>query len=1327
MADAGGFGGAPWGGSWGGAPSGGTGGGGGGAKEPIPKTQLWDVFDLSRVTEQGDFSDMERVTDFAEVVTEGQPDQFFVGSFVLASGAAFPTDPAVLNIIVPVQDTFTMEWRVRADALPPDFNSLTTEHVYLSVTDLSGPCLGLLLSQAGIQYTGSAHFVGKTLQLDHPVTALPGSSDWVAEGQDTTIRVIADTENGLVYLYVTPTAALAHGGHVLRALLPLLIAADSAFSVIDRALVSVRGTALHPSKLALEYYRLSSRLLIPNLPPKALVGEDQTARICSIIRLDGTESFDPENFPLSYEWRLIDAPDSSRFVYIGSDGFTVPEPNPVGFTAKFFSASLGVADGLEPIVPGDVVVIGGVARTVVGKSSSPSFHVVIDDDVLPDNLASNFFKLIRQTAVTDRQTARPSFFPDKSGLWLFDLRVHDGSLWSSIRSEDRTTSLVNVLESSLPKGCVPDVRFIFDYLPDFWHLVEDGERLSVFWGALAQVAATELLTLWQHHYAKSHRDIQKTFLRRWLHYDLLLGEPVPELTRTKIVWSGVYGYSAAATVSLNGTRLALTSPAFSDAVLDFQTTDPLPVTSIPTGLQQQLQLIAHPSFRVSLVEQRDGAFLVMMVADVPFTVRGDTTAALWSPGAFNSPRLELGNGVKINARTYACDYPLRHLDLSDAFLCIDGAAYRIERVVDDPGDLNPFSRVVLKDELPASVGFQSVISGWVSSEFLDFYRGLVSRYDAVDFEVLEQDASKAPSALDAQLVPTFALGACEAAPGKLPFDPTALSLFLGNPKYSIRLARVTRRTFLPVDKTVVDIPYLQPELVPTSDATVLRRNLDYYIEQYRGQYALRFRSGADGWDVWEGENPPPRLWAEYTYFDNSAAIEENFGLAVGLTREDLEELPDRTDYLSAVRGLAYAFVNGPTLYNSRVGVQILLGLPYAEEAGTIEEIRKDLLATQGRILVRDAENTEIVRAYSFPKALLLEVNPATGRRYEVGDTVTQFAPLVEGAEVVDYVKDPNWFRGILNQGVFHEVEKYHRFLVRVDSRAFSLGTLLLARKFILKIKPTYTHPLFVVQFRASDLDGDEISVNDTIRYHGRLQVEDSLLSGLFGAATMFDEPRPAGGGWRSQFDADSDPNTPPPVFPVGEETLWGFDKESLSPRDTLEAQVQLVESVDFTPTFDTIFKFDAAPQEAHEFGISGPFTVQASPTGLTLSFSDPSWDLTSVISLVSLRFLGETGLAHPDWVFQILKNGVDATGGVVTFSTDTCSEVSFAPNLSVTAGDVVAVRILSQSGNACAPTWSKIVGRAFASASSWSFDMGAVGGPPLYASGTYEAVKVLVP
>jgi hypothetical protein len=505
----------------------------------------------------------------------------------------------------------------------------------------------------------------------------------------------------------------------------------------------------------------------------------------------------------------------------------------------------------------------------------------------------------------------------------------------------------------------------------------------------------------------------------------------------------------------------------------------------------------------------------------------------------------------------------------------------------------------------------------------------------------------------------------------------------------------------------VDVPVLQELIEVVDDQAVLRRNVDFFIETFRGQNAIRFVSGQNGGpSVWEDSRPPLRLWAEYTYLDNRPTIEANFGIPVGLTVDQLEDLPNNIDYLSAVRGLWYAFFNGPTMRNLRVGMQILLGLPFAEEAGTIEEVRTDFSPTSGRILVRDQTNPEIVRSYQFPKSLSLEVSPDTGERYAVGDAVAQFSPLVEGAEVIDYLSQPNWYEGLLNQGVFYEVEKFHKFLVRIDDAAFSLNTLLFVRNFILKIKPTYTFPLFIVQRKVKET---EVSTTDQVQYSGSLLLFDSPCEAMIGAAYMFDEPRAGGGGWRNAYDSDNIPlipnGDPDPVFPTPDpEILWGFDKEYLCPSDGIEFVMCETFAAPFSVIFDSVFFFDTPAGQHLEFEYIGGPLVPIPPASFNIPpVSGSTAPFTGTITQLRFYLQGDSSGAPTD--YEIL---IYVAGGLVhteAFTAGVNTEIIRNFTASVTSGQAIEVRIRSASGTSTrAPSWSSVAARLrFSSAAVWNY------------------------
>lgn len=1383
MAPGGGFGNVPWGSHWG-SPS--------GELEYIPYTIEWDIFDLSGVRQP---DDMDRVQVFVEVSTSGSGESFFRGSFNIASGGAYSEGTAALIVDKAVTETFTVQYHIRVNEMPDDFadveqGSPCGRHIYLGVWSAQDFAAGFFISAAGWAYTGEVSFdLSGNIVPAQAVEVIPGSDTWTSEGKEYIIRVICDPDTQLLYVYCTRTDDI-DSGLELKA---ILVAKPTASPVSDYAFISVRGTGADPVWIELFNYQLSSKKIIPDLPPVADAGPDQAILKCSILQLDGSASMDPEGATLTYEWRLVDAPSGSSFLIEGSDGYTLAESPAIGFTSKFYSNELAAVDADDPLSVNDVLTLSEGSFTIKEIVRAPTFFVRVEYTQLPENLSGVLFEVLRQVGIAGADTVKPTFYPDVPGFYVFDLRVNDGLSSSSPLGTGRSRVLINVVESPLPRGCPVNVDFLYNNLLSFWQLVEDTDRISTFWEGLARAAATELYTLWQVEYAKSLRDIQRVLTRRWLHYDLLLPEPSPELTSLRFLWGGVVSdpISDSGLTGVGGTFLSVYSPFLPDVVV-------LPLVSSGTvspeayalELQARLCEVLGPSVKgsvwwtraellsssltgivlpvsatgrtltvtidggtaetatigvpetlegfvaelvtqlpsasvtlTSLGELRIGsktlggsssasavvigsgstlldtaggplAFAALtasprayvhVVASIPFTL----TTASTAPG-FTYPKVNglIGGstgGERVGERTFRASHSLVDAPLKeDDLLVVGRETYRVIRLVDDTSDPFYLQRIVVKDVLPetAAGGVEWILPGWVESTFLDFWNGLVDRGDHVDFEVVVPTDGQYTTGI----ATATALGANQTLLGRLAVNTAELAAQLSLEADSVtQLARVLRRRFIPIDDLIVDVPILSDVIEIEDTDAVLRRNVDFFVEDFRGHNSLRFcvSVGADLGDVWEGERPPDRLWAEYTYIDNEAMIEANFGAAIGLTRD---KVPDTVDYLSAVRGIWYALYNGPTLRNLRIALQIFLGLPFAEETGTIVELRTDFLSQKGRILIRDAENAEIVRSYTYPRILDVETNPDTSLPYAVGDTVEQFAPLVTGAEVIDWVKDPKWFEGIINQGVFHEVQKYHTFLVRVNSQAFSLQSLLFAQQFIKSVKPVYTNPLYVVSLEASG-DGDEIDVIDSIEFTAHLHLYDTPCDRM-GAGLHFDDPWAGGSAFsescRNDFDEDDDPGTPPPVYPgPPDPVFWGFDKEWLCPEDSVSCDLGT---------------------ESREY------TTLAPPASYVATFALFTSSAVTSVARVHVCLIGPTegSVTLPEWRLELLVNGTaqlthefsigyihPTLGLVVTMPGNIELVVTPSGTLALGVGDVVELRIGPVEAGLQHPGWTSIVSSVF--------------------------------
>lgn len=300
-------------------------------------------------------------------------------------------------------------------------------------------------------------------------------------------------------------------------------------------------------------------------------------------------------------------------------------------------------------------------------------------------------------------------------------------------------------------------------------------------------------------------------------------------------------------------------------------------------------------------------------------------------------------------------------------------------------------------------------------------------------------------------------------------------------------------------RQVLSADALQVSPVPTLTSTAA---LFTIIRKIAGKF-IRFTEGT----FTKTAPAPLRLWSEVTYFDNQSAIESNFGILVGIRREDLERVGSGISYKNAVSGLMYALSRGPTISNLALSGHILVGLPFAQNNGVIKEInpefrkREDGSPLLGRILVegraKNNSQTGITNIYFYPQgrqlfdALLgkwvpalpdfsgLAISPITGVDYAVGDSVTQFAPLSKGVKVQEYLITPDLFDNLIAQGnVASQLQKYHSFRIVVNSDIITSTDTNLVAEFLKKAKAHYIRLTSAVQQSLEDF----IDVEDFLTF-----------------------------------------------------------------------------------------------------------------------------------------------------------------------------------------------------------------------------------------------------
>lgn len=850
-------------------------------------------------------------------------------------------------------------------------------------------------------------------------------------------------------------------------------------------------------------------------PVAVLAHANINTLIGAIIQLDGRKSYDPEKKPLTYHWRFVQVP-------IGS------EAESAGFK-----------------------------------------------DIRPNS-----------TAV--------SFIPDKTGLYVVELKVNDGELDSL-----PITATVNVQLSHVPVGenIVPDAQFLWDYISDFWKLVEDREKITTIWSSVIQLIGAELTALWGNDYNKSLQTIQPTYQRRWQRFSMLtdLSEVAEQRVIVGKVDSGVAGTSGnlgvipgvgntsvfyvplgrvgdgdrtdftnllgnygpkGRVLVINGKTYTISRVVNEDLLLasgsDLVTTFGLttvtaasgpfgeadigdvlvikagdnagsykikeitdPTTAVvvylsdpPGGPTPSFQTEADQSFQIV----RQFSLAVVSQSEIPeglVNANWRVPHLLHVPGldleaegvragdvvVFEVSRADIGLTTEIQAQVVGSDgerlgfeFTLNELDPS----VNEGSGASVV----ESGGVTTVSG--LQNIRPTSVGgYIEVLNGdnpgtyrileVIGDDAVVLDHPLASGVDAGNPNIQWIERGKTGGNIDREIfkkvvqdlriVPPTASSDDVAAAVETLIRYVPVAVNLSTRPFSrfgitFRARRILHHTSVRVSDELVSAPVLQEAIA--DPPVVLRENLDYVLD---GGY-LTFVEGLFG----PRSQAPDTLWAEYVILDNSATVERNFGRLVNLLRDDLTKKRTRVPYLSAVKGLFFAFTNGPKVANMRLGLQILLGLPFAEERCVILEVQKNFTTdTNGtvldRVLVEDLDEnnrkTGYRRVYFYPNAVGLELNPATRAPYKAGDLLPRFAPISKGVEVSDYIKDPLWWKRAL-YGL--EILKYFTFKVTVAGEVFDSNDVQFALEFINAIKPKYTR---VVTTALSTLS-DDIKATDSV-------------------------------------------------------------------------------------------------------------------------------------------------------------------------------------------------------------------------------------------------------
>jgi hypothetical protein len=195
-------------------------------------------------------------------------------------------------------------------------------------------------------------------------------------------------------------------------------------------------------------------------------------------------------------------------------------------------------------------------------------------------------------------------------------------------------------------------------------------------------------------------------------------------------------------------------------------------------------------------------------------------------------------------------------------------------------------------------------------------------------------------------------------------DPAQLPLTLPQFVYTYQLA----------DTRVVGIPILQDKIHDEDVTVLLTQNTDYSVDFGTG--IISFAAA-----------PPALMWAKDTLINYETPY-NNFGFLMNLYAANT------ASYLKAVKGLWFAFWQGPRPEYIRRSLYLLFGLPTASKNGTVTS------TSDTQIVLTYTDTT--TETFAIPNNLVAIVFK--------GQSVEQYQPLVNGINVFDKVNYPGFLR-----------------------------------------------------------------------------------------------------------------------------------------------------------------------------------------------------------------------------------------------------------------------------------------------------------------------------
>ncbi|MFA9389020.1 MAG: lamin tail domain-containing protein [Prolixibacteraceae bacterium] len=199
-----------------------------------------------------------------------------------------------------------------------------------------------------------------------------------------------------------------------------------------------------------------------NQVPVAIVGDDFKVYTGAKVKLDGSQSYDPEEYSLTYKWVLLSQPAGGSAVL--SDTLS-QKPNFIAQVEGTYVVQLSVFDGINWSEVDEVVVTVASNSAPIANAGSDQNLTEIEFVYLDGSKSSDadgteltfLWTFVTKPAgsiipLIDANKAKATFAPDMKGLYTLRLMVSDGSVTSTDDVQIVVNSTTEVLSADLEPG-----------------------------------------------------------------------------------------------------------------------------------------------------------------------------------------------------------------------------------------------------------------------------------------------------------------------------------------------------------------------------------------------------------------------------------------------------------------------------------------------------------------------------------------------------------------------------------------------------------------------------------------------------------------------------------------------------------------------------------------------------------------------------------------------------------------------------------------------------------------------------------------------------------